>query len=130
VSETGQYTVIAPEDYDFTPPSQGDQARRLMRLSGFLEHSRANLWRMPPASRGRRHYETVQEEIFVSLEGTPSFVLGDPPETVNLPRGAIAIVEAHTPLQLVNLSETDAIVLIVGSPATIGDAEYLPDALN
>ena len=47
---------------------------------------------------------------------------------MKLPLGAIAIVKPQTPVQLVNGSEREAIVLIVGAPATIDDAEYLPDA--
>ena len=34
-----------------------------------LKESRARLWRLPPHSRGRRHAEGAQEEIFVVLEG-------------------------------------------------------------
>ena len=98
-----------------------------MRLSELLRESRANVWRMPPASKGRRHRETSQEEIFVSLAGTATLRLGDPPDTVQLPRGAIAIVTPHTPVQLVNGGDTEATILIVGAPPTTGDAEYLPD---
>jgi hemoglobin len=120
------YTVILPDALEFTPPSQGDQRRGVMRLSALLEQSRANIWRMPPASRGRRHRETVQEEIFVSLEGTATLLLGEPPTAVELPRGAIAIVRPGTPVQLANLGTSDATTLIVGAPPTVGDAEYLP----
>jgi uncharacterized cupin superfamily protein len=121
------YTVIRPEEFDFTSPTKGDQDRGVMRLSELLDHSRANIWRMPPESRGRRHRETTQEEIFVSIQGTATLLLGEPPHAVELPTRAIAIVRPHTPVQLVNQSEADAIVLIVGAPATVGDAEYLAD---
>ena len=59
------YTVIRPEDFDFTPPSQGDESRGVMRLSELLAQSRANIWKMPPSSRGRRHLEMSQEEILI-----------------------------------------------------------------
>jgi mannose-6-phosphate isomerase-like protein (cupin superfamily) len=120
--------VIRPEELEFTPPSKGDQRRGVMRLSEFLEQSRANIWRMPPSSRGRRHRETTQEEVFVALEGTATLLLGEPAVAVELPRGSLALVRPQTPVQLANVGEHDAVVLIVGSPATIGDAEYLPDA--
>ena len=99
-----------------------------MRLSEFLARSRANVWRMPPSSQGRRHRETTQEEIFVALEGTATLLVGEPAVAIELPRGSLAIVKPQTPVQLANSGEQDAVVLIVGSPATIDDAEYLPDA--
>jgi uncharacterized cupin superfamily protein len=99
-----------------------------MRLSELLEQCRANIWRMPPSSHGRRHRETTQEEIFVVLDGTATLLLGEPAVAVDLPRGSLALVRPQTPVQLANSGEHDAVVLIVGSPATIGDAEYLPDA--
>jgi len=71
-----------------------------------------------------------QEEIFVGLDGTATLLLGEPPRPVEVPRCAIAIVRAGTPVQLANLGASDATVLIVGAPPTTGDAEYLPDALS
>jgi len=121
------WTVIRPDEFTFTPPSRGDQSRGVMRLSDCLSESRANLWRMPPTSKGRRHQETTQEEIFVSIEGTATLWLGDPPCAVELPQGAIAIVKPQTPVQLMNGTDTEALVLIIGAPPTIADAEYLPD---
>jgi hypothetical protein len=124
----GEYFVIRPDEFEFTPPSKGDQTRGVMRLSEFLDQSRANIWRMPASSQGRRHRETTQEEIFVSLKGTAILLLGEPAVAVELPRGSLALVKPQTPVQLANGGEEDAIVLIVGAPATIGDAEYLPDS--
>jgi len=37
-------------------------------------------------------------------------------------------VKPQTAVQLANGGDEDAIVLVVGAPATIGDAEYLPGA--
>lgn len=124
----GDYTVIRPDELEFTPPSRGDQARGVMRLSELLENSRANIWRMPPSSRGRRHRERMQEEIFVCLDGAATLLLGEPATPVELPRAAIAIVPPGTPVQLANPGDADAVVLIVGAPPSVGDAEYLPDA--
>jgi uncharacterized cupin superfamily protein len=123
---TGEgYTIVQPEDFDFTPPSKGDQSRGVMRLSDRLSESRANIWKMPPGSRGRRHREKTQEEIFVSLNGIATLFLGEPAVAVELPQGALAIVKAQTPVQLANESVGDAVVLILGAPPTVGDAEYL-----
>jgi succinate dehydrogenase/fumarate reductase flavoprotein subunit len=60
--------------------------------------------------------------------GTATVFLGEPAVAVELPTGAIALVKPHTPVQLANHGDADAIVLIVGAPPTVGDAEYLPDA--
>ena len=89
---------------------------------------RANVWRLPAGSRGRRHVEHVQEEVFVALEGTPTLALGEPAERVELPSGSVAVVEPRTPIQVLNEGTDDAVVLIVGAPPVTGQGEYLPDA--
>ncbi len=88
---------------------------------------RANIWRLPPGVRGARHFEHVQDELFITLEGTATLMLGDPPERVELTRGAVAAVETETALQLRNESDEETTVLIVGAPPVRGKAEYLPD---
>jgi mannose-6-phosphate isomerase-like protein (cupin superfamily) len=45
-----------------------------------LTQTAAKFWRYPPGTRGKRHAEHVQEEIFVVLKGTAKIDLGDPPE--------------------------------------------------
>ena len=89
---------------------------------------RANVWRLPPGLRGGRHIEHAQEEMLVVLEGTATLLVGDPPERVELPRGAVAVVETETPRQLRNDGDADLVVLIVGAPPEPGKAEHLPDA--
>jgi quercetin dioxygenase-like cupin family protein len=98
-----------------------------VRLSDALKNSRANVWRMPPRARGRRHRELVQEELFVVLSGTATLRLGEPGDLVRLPQGSIAAVAPQTPLQLLNDGDEEAVVLIVGAPPVQGEAEYLPD---
>ena len=73
------YTVLRPDELEWSKPSAGDQSRGILRLSDRLRHMRANIWRLPPGTSGRRHAERVQEEIFVVLEGTATMALGDPP---------------------------------------------------
>ncbi|HUZ84339.1 MAG TPA: cupin domain-containing protein [Gaiellales bacterium] len=87
---------------------------------------RANVWRLEPGARGRRHLELVQEELFVVLEGAATLRLGDAPERVELPRGSITAVQPLTPLQLIDDGELPAVVLIGGAPPAQGQAEYLP----
>ena len=121
------FRVFRRDELELTPPSRGDQNRRVARLSEALTTTRANVWLMPAGSRGRRHRELVQEELFVALEGTATLYVGEPAEPVKLPPGSVAVVEARTPVQLANTGSADALVLIVGAPPEPGQAEYLPD---
>jgi quercetin dioxygenase-like cupin family protein len=115
-------------ELDFGTPSAGDQSRGIVRLSDAMTEMRANLWRFPPGSRGRRHAERVQEEVFVVLEGTATLALGEPPERIELSSGSIAVVEPGTALQVLNESSEGTTVLIVGAPPVTGEADYLPEA--
>ncbi len=92
-----------------------------------LEHSRATVWRYPPGTRGRRHIEGAQEEVFVVLEGTITMMLGEPAEAVELTRGSVARVAPGTELQLRNQGSAPAQVLIWGAPAITGQAQILDD---
>jgi mannose-6-phosphate isomerase-like protein (cupin superfamily) len=91
---------------------------------------RGNVWRYPAGSHGRRHAEKAQEETFVVLAGSPSILLGDPPERVPLETGSVVVVQPGTPLQIHNDGEDEAMLFIVGAPPdqTTG-AEYFPDAV-
>ncbi len=121
------YTIFTRDKLEFQPPKHGDQRRGIVSLSDALHNSRANIWRLPPDSRGRRHIEHVQEEMFVVLEGALTMMLGDPPERVELTRGSIVVVETDTALQLRNESDAETVVLAVGAPPESGKAEHLPD---
>ena len=121
------FTIFRPDERTFQTPQRGDQRRGLAPLSGALHNMRANIWRLPPGSRGARHLEHVQEEMLVVLEGTATLLLGDPPERVELPRGSVAVVETETVLQLRNESDAEIVVLAVGAPPEQGKAEHLPD---
>lgn len=121
------YTIFRPNERQFQTPQRGDQRRSLAPLSATLRNMRANIWRLPPGSRGGRHVEHVQEEMFVVLEGTATLLLGEPPEPVELPCGSVAVVETGTGLQLRNESDAEVVVLAVGAPPVQGKAEHLPD---
>jgi uncharacterized cupin superfamily protein len=122
------YTVFRAGELAFGPPSGGNLDRRIARLSDAMTNMRASIWRYPPGARGRRHAEGVQEELFVVLDGTPTILLGDPPEPVELPVGSMAVVQPGTAIQVTNLSDGEATLLIVGAPPEVGQSEYLPDA--
>jgi quercetin dioxygenase-like cupin family protein len=121
------FTIFSSQDREWDAPSGGDPSRGIVRLSDDLTEMRANVWRLPPGSRGRRHAERVQEEMFVVLEGTATLALGDPAEMTELSRGSIAVVEPGTAIQVLNGSDEEAVILIVGAPPVAGEAAYLPD---
>lgn len=122
------YSIFRSDEREWSTPSAGDQTRGIVRLSDAMTQTRANVWRLPPGARGRRHAERVQEETFVVLDGTATLALGDPAERVELPNGSIAVVGPGTAIQVLNLSNAETTVLIVGAPPIAGEAEYLPDA--
>jgi mannose-6-phosphate isomerase-like protein (cupin superfamily) len=122
------FTVFRSDEREWSTPSAGDQARGIVRLSDAMTNMRANVWRVPPGSRGRRHAERVQEELFAVLDGTATLALGDPAERVELPAGSVVVVEPGTPLQVLNEGGSAMTILIVGAPPVAGEADYLPDA--
>jgi uncharacterized cupin superfamily protein len=92
-----------------------------------LARSRARVWRLQPHTRGRRHREAAQEEVFVVLEGTLTMLLGDPPERVDLAPRSVVSVEPGTGLQLRNETGAEVVVFAYGAPPIVAQAEYLDD---
>jgi quercetin dioxygenase-like cupin family protein len=121
------FSIFRSDDWEWSTPSAGDQTRGIVRLSNVMTQMRANVWRLPPGTRGRRHSERVQEEAFVVLDGTATLALGDPAELVELPKGSVAVVEPGTAIQVLNESATETTVLIVGAPPVPEAANYLSD---
>jgi mannose-6-phosphate isomerase-like protein (cupin superfamily) len=125
------FHVIRPDDASWEErPNQQGQIRRIVDLTtaGELQQSRARIWRYPPHTRGRRHLEGVQEEVFVVLEGTLTMLLGDPPERVDLSPQTVVTVEPGTGIQMRNESDEEVAVFVYGAPPVTGQSEYLDDA--
>jgi mannose-6-phosphate isomerase-like protein (cupin superfamily) len=129
------YHVVRAGEHDFEernppPAREGDPARSAadVTTSAALQHSRARIWRYPPGSRGRRHADKVQEEVFVVLAGTLTMHLGEPAERVELPPQSVVSVEPGTPLQLQNDGGEEVVVFIYGAPAEQGGADFFEDA--
>jgi mannose-6-phosphate isomerase-like protein (cupin superfamily) len=95
--------------------------------SARLTQSRGRIWRYPPHTRGRRHADRAQEEVFVVLSGTLTMLLGDPPERFDLPPQSIVAVEPMTPLQARNESEEELVLYIYGAPPEQAGAEHFED---
>jgi uncharacterized cupin superfamily protein len=126
------YQVVHSSDlpWEDRPSAGADggmrQAADLTTAVG-LAQSRARLWRLPAGTRGRRHLEHDQEEVFVVVEGTLTMLLGDPPERFELAPRSVASVQPGTPLQLRNESGADVLVLAYGAPPITGGSEHLSE---
>jgi mannose-6-phosphate isomerase-like protein (cupin superfamily) len=92
-----------------------------------MTESRARLWRYPAHTRGRRHLDPDQEEVFVPLRGTLTMLLGDPGERVDVEPGGVVVVHPGTPLQMRNESAEEILVFVYGAPTRHGNAEFLED---
>ena len=97
------YTIFHAAELEWHPRREGDP-RLVAELSDAMTKSRANLFRYPPGSVGRRHVDPIQEEVFVVLDGTLTIHMGegDEPERHELERGSVLIVQPGTALQLSN----------------------------
>ena len=117
------YTIFRQDELEWVPRGN-DDPRTVARLSDSMTRSRANLWRYPPGTRGRRHADNVQEEVFVVLDGTLTVDLGEPPERHEVPRGGVLVVQPGTVLQLRNAGDDDLALFIYGAPPEQGGAEF------
>jgi quercetin dioxygenase-like cupin family protein len=92
-----------------------------------LTESRARMWRYPAHVRGRRHIDTVQEEIFVPLRGTLTLLLEDPPQRIDVEPGGLVAVHPGTPMQARNETDEEILFFAYGAPPQQGNAQFLDD---
>jgi quercetin dioxygenase-like cupin family protein len=127
------FRVIRPDEFEWTtrPHEPGEPARHVAELSDRLGSGpvRGNVWRYEPGANGRRHRHRRQAETFVVLAGTLTMYLGDPPERVDLPPGAVIHVEAGTALQSANHGDAELLVYAYGTPPESERAELLDPAV-
>jgi mannose-6-phosphate isomerase-like protein (cupin superfamily) len=95
--------------------------------SARLTQSRAQLWRYPAHTRGRRHVEPDQEEVFVPLRGTLTVLVDEPPQRVDVEAGGLIAVHPGTPLQLRNETDEEILVFAYGAPPIAGNARFVDD---
>jgi mannose-6-phosphate isomerase-like protein (cupin superfamily) len=123
------YTVLTPDVQSFAAPSwRPDDERQIVEipLAANLEHSRCHLWRYPAGVKGRRHFQTVQEEVFLVVEGEVVMTLGEEREEHTLPPRSIVVLEPRTQIHIRNDGDTDALFFAYGAPSDRG-AEILDD---
>jgi mannose-6-phosphate isomerase-like protein (cupin superfamily) len=92
-----------------------------------MTESRARMWRCGAHTRGRRHLDPDQEEVFVPIRGTLTMLLGDPPERVDVEPGGVVVVHIGTPLQVRNETGEEILYFAYGAPPQHGNAEFLAD---
>jgi mannose-6-phosphate isomerase-like protein (cupin superfamily) len=117
-------------EWEERPPAvEGQQPRRIADVTAAaeLKQSRARVWRYPPGTRGRRHADKVQEEVFVVIAGRLTMLLGDPPERVDVGPQSVVAVEPGTPLQVRNESDEELVLYIYGAPPEQAGADYFDD---
>jgi mannose-6-phosphate isomerase-like protein (cupin superfamily) len=120
------YTILNADDLDWQPRGENDP-RHVATLSHALTRSRANLWRYPQGTVGRRHIDPVQEEVFVVLDGTLTVHMGEDGdvEQHELTRGSVLVVQPGTALQLSNRHAEELRLFIYGAPPERGEAVFL-----
>ena len=95
-----------------------------------LVESRARMWRYPAHTRGRRHFDPDQEEVFVPIVGTLTMLLGEPPERVDVAPGGLVAVHPGTPMQSRNETGEEILFLAYGAPPIHGNAVFLDDVVD
>ena len=125
------YDVVRAQDlqWEEREPMHGQPPRSQASITDAanLQSSRARMWRYPAHTRGRRHADPDQEEIFVPLRGTLTMLLGEPWERVDVEPGGIVAVHPGTPMQARNETDEDLVFLAYGAPPQHGNAEFLDD---
>jgi mannose-6-phosphate isomerase-like protein (cupin superfamily) len=119
-------------EWEEREPLHGQPARSQTSITDLakLEESRARMWRYPAHTRGRRHLDPDQEEVFVPLRGTLTMLLGEPPERVDVDPGGVVAVHPGTPLQARNETDEEIVFFVYGAPTARGNAEFLDDVEN
>jgi mannose-6-phosphate isomerase-like protein (cupin superfamily) len=116
-------------DWEERPGHEGQEPRQAAALTepAQMAESRARMWRYPAHTRGRRHLDPDQEEVFVPLRGTLTMLLGEPGERVDVEPGGVVVIHPGTPLQPRNETGEEILFLAYGAPTRHGNAEFLED---
>src|SRR5207237_9445862 len=96
-----RYHVVRGDEHEYQErPNVEGEAPRLaadVTTAAELKSSRARIWRYPPHTRGRRHQDHAQEEVFVDVSGTLTLLHREPPERFALPETSVVADQTVTP---------------------------------
>lgn len=117
------YTAISLED---APDVLGDYPGEMRFLTGPLEAEQTALtWRrMPPSTGGRGSYghrHRTQEELYLVVEGTLTFKVGD--DVFDAPAGTAVRVAPEALRSVHNDSDADVVLVIASVVAEDYDGE-------
>ena len=114
-------------EWEEREPIHGQPARSQASITDAakLEESRARMWRYPAHTRGRRHLDPDQEEVFVPLRGTLTMLLGEPPQRVDVEPGGLVAVHPGTAMQARNETDEEILFFAYGSPPVTGNAKFI-----
>jgi mannose-6-phosphate isomerase-like protein (cupin superfamily) len=125
------YDVVHARDIEWEerPGHEGQAPRHAASVTdaAHLTESRARMWRYPAHTRGRRHLDPDQEEVFVPLTGTLTMLLGEPPERVDVEPGGAIVVHIGTAMQARNETDEEIVFFAYGAPPQHGNAQFLDD---
>jgi mannose-6-phosphate isomerase-like protein (cupin superfamily) len=125
------YDVLRADalEWEERPTADSDVPRATadVTTAASLTESRARVWRYPPRTRGRRHIDQTQEEIFVPIRGTLTLLLEEPPQRVDVEPGGLVAVHPGTPLQARNEADEELVFFAYGAPPVSGNVEFLDD---
>jgi quercetin dioxygenase-like cupin family protein len=110
-------------------PMYGQAARSQAPITDVakLTQSRARMWRYPARTRGRRHLDPDQEEVFVPLRGTLTVLVDEPPHRIDVEPGGVVAIHPGTPMQLRNETDEEIVFFAYGAPPITGNAQFLDD---
>jgi mannose-6-phosphate isomerase-like protein (cupin superfamily) len=116
-------------EWEERPGVEGQAPRLAAEVTGpaKLKQSRARVWRYAPHTRGRRHADKAQEEVFVVISGSLTMLLGDPPERIDVGPESVVAVEPGTPLQVRNEGDDELVLFIYGAPPEQEGADFFDD---
>jgi mannose-6-phosphate isomerase-like protein (cupin superfamily) len=111
------------------PAVEGQKPRQFADVTSAaeLKQSRGRVWRYPARTRGRRHADKIQEEVFVVLSGQLTMLLGEPAERFDVGPGSVVAVEPGTPLQARNETDEELVLYIYGAPPERAGADFFDD---
>jgi mannose-6-phosphate isomerase-like protein (cupin superfamily) len=111
------------------PAVEGQKPRQFADVTSAaeLKQSRGRVWRYPARTRGRRHADKIQEEVFVVLSGELTMLLGEPAERFDVGPGSVVAVEPGTPLQARNETDEELVLYIYGAPPEQAGADFFDD---